>query len=158
MSEFLKRSEHNEADMAQDEPTEKKGGSIDHLREDTSKWIDGIPVELYGITFYMRRSNTREATKALRDLKIQLFRPGYELDEYDYVVLQGWWIAEFLCVGWENMYSSDGEVEYSIDAARTIFQNEQFYNSINNALVEECAKWQNFLFDQVKLEIENLKK
>lgn len=158
MSEFLKRSEHNEADMAQDEPTEKKGGNIDHLREDTGKWIDGAPVEKFGITFFMRRAGTKEAQLALRQLKMKMFRPGYEPDEYETMVLHGWWLAEYLCAGWKDMYSTDGELEYSIENARTVFQNESFYFSINNELILESLKWQNYLYDHIREEIENLKK
>lgn len=131
---------------------------LNTYREDLKKQKDGAPIYIGDSVFYVRRWGTPESLKVRRQLERELFSPFHKKIESDDSLLLAHWLAEYAVTNWENVYDDSGILEWSIDTARKVFLNPEFYLSLNQELFSFSMKYEHFLFDEVEDESEAIKK
>lgn len=128
------------------------------FREDLAKHTSGAPIYVGDACFYVRRWGTAEAQKALRDIRLGLFGPlhKHQIGDDDRIMAE--WLAEYGVTGWENVRGDDGPLGYDKQAARKVFLNPEYFQSLNSLLYVEAAKFENYLHDQAAEDLDALKK
>jgi hypothetical protein len=137
---------------------------LSSFSEDLKKHGGGAPIYVDSsdgqITFYVRRIGTNESNKALKDLRRSLFGPFHSAADDDISQLYANWLADYGVTGWDDLVDSDtGEpVLYSKQAARDLFLDESYFQSLNSILINSAASFENFLHDEKEEAIDNVKK
>lgn len=130
------------------------------LKEDLKKQSSGSPCYIYDMTFYVKRFGTKESNRELKEIKESLYglfpKPG-DIDEDD---VFSHWLAEYGVVGWDNVRDEeDGDpIPFSRSHCRSLFRNEEYWQSLNKALLNHCINFENYLHDQAYEDAKELKK
>lgn len=137
---------------------------LDNYREDLQKQKDGSPCYLDEGTFFIKRSGTPEVKKQLAEIRERLYgiflKDSNGIDEYR---IWAHWLAEFGVVGWDDIQHIDENgkavpLEFTREAARDIFLNEQYRRSLIPKLVEFSLNYENYLCEQSQEDVEQVKK
>ena len=88
--------------------------------------------------------------------KKQLY--GFVLSKMDSILIMAWWLSEYGCTGWGEVFSNGEPLEYSKANARSIFHNPAFYLSLNALLVQHAGNYNNYLHDEAEEDISEIKK
>lgn len=131
---------------------------LNDFREDLAKHDRGAPIYIRDACFYVRRWGSASAQKALRDLRLGLFGPLHQSQPGDDDRLMAEWLAEYGVAGWEGVSIADGGLPYSKSAARKVFLNPEYFQSLNAQLYNEAAKFENYLHEQAEEDLAALKK
>ena len=136
--------------------------NINEFRECLTLQKDGSALTIGDATFYIRRANTTEYTKAFVDIKKALFKPWYqehELTDDQILEATGHLLAEYLVAGWENVQDEDGnDVPFNESNASKIFTNQEYWQSLNLAIISHATNYSNYLHSKKKEDIEEAKK
>lgn len=129
-------------------------------REDLQKQQHGTPIYVGDSVFYVRRYGTANSKKAIKALKLELFGPLHKHEEHDDDLLLAHWLVEYGVSNWEGVAETDGgkPIKYSNAAARKIFLNPEYFQSLNLMLFNESMKFENYLHDQATEDTEAVKK
>lgn len=131
------------------------------FREDLALQEKGAPFVTSGGTFYVKRSGTDEFFKVRREIAARLFGIYLQPNPEKEIIILANMLAEYLVTGWDDVYSDDGEgilIPYSIDAARSIFLNKEYFLSLNKMIEEFSWNFSNYLQLQAEDDLEVLKK
>lgn len=136
--------------------------NLGNYREDLKAQMQGTPCEIDGAVFNVRRANTPEYNKAFVEIKRALFGVWYsESSLTDDQVLEatGHLLAEYLVTGWYGLFDENGvEVKHSQKAARDIFTDPEFYQTINLLIVNHSSRYDNYLKKKLEEDIDSAKK
>lgn len=130
------------------------------LREDHDKQGTGSPCYILDMTFYVKRIGTKEARQEIKEIREKLYGIFPKPDEVDENEIFAHWLAEYGVVNWEDVINdeTDEPIPFSRSFARKLFLNEEYWLSLNQALVAHAMNYENFLHEQVYKDIEELKK
>lgn len=134
--------------------------SLAYFRESLTKQSEGAPVHLAGITFYLRRWGTPESQEFLKTLNKKLFGPFHKAQVSDQDIIYSEWLAGYGVVGWDGCLDAETyePLEYSLEAARGIFTNQEYYLSLNRELINAATNFESYLFEEATEDLEELKK
>ena len=130
------------------------------LREDSEKQGAGSPCYILEMTFYVKRIGTKEARQEIKEIREKLYGIFPKPDEVDENEIFAHWLAEYGVVNWEDVINdeTDEPIPFSRSFARKLFLNEEYWLSLNQALVAHAMNYENYLHEQVYKDIEELKK
>ncbi len=128
------------------------------FRESLDKQKDGVPIYIGDSTFICRRYGTDESNKILKELTRLLYGPFHKTTQADADELFAHWLVEYGIVSWENVTDGEVIVEFNQNNARKIFLNPEMYMSLNRILYGDVNNFENYLYDETKEDIEDIKK
>lgn len=132
---------------------------LSDYREDLKLQQSGAPISVGDAEFYIKRIGTPESQKFIKELKLSLWGPFAKHDEQDYNELLAHWLTEYGCTGWDNVCDESGKpLPYSVDTARKVFLNKEYWLSLNVILTNAANTFENYLHDQTEEDAEALKK
>lgn len=127
--------------------------------ESTEKQNDGVPIYVEDATFYVRRYGTKKSNQLLKDLSKILFGPFHKKDESDPDLLFAHWLVEYGVVGWDGVFDESGNsISYDQSISRSTFLNPEMFLSLNKILFVEVNNFENYLYDSLEEDIEEIKK
>lgn len=158
------------------------------FREDEKKQKSGVPIFVGDAVFYCRRWGTPESQEVLKNLRKSLFGPFHQNQHGDDNLLIAHWLAEYGVIGWDGVLQESADEEqqyewyeffhrvkclfgrkkldkpkvaelpYSINAARNIFTNPEYFLSLNTAIFTGASNFENYLYDEAGEILEAIKK
>lgn len=132
---------------------------LSDYRENIELQKNGAPIPVGEADFFVRRHGTPEYKKFEKKLSQELFGPFHRHTETDDDLLRAHMLVEYLVTGWRNVKNIDGtELPYSIENARKIFLNPEYFLNINIILDNASRIFSNYLYEQADEDIEALKK
>jgi|SRR5690606_14891099 len=127
--------------------------------ESAEKQKGGAPIYIEDATFFARRYGTHESNKIVKSISRRLFGPFHKSQPEDNDLIFAHWLVEYGIIGWENVYNPDGSLlEYSEHNARLTFLNPEIFLSLNKLIYFELNNFENFLYDSLEEDIEDIKK
>ena len=128
--------------------------------EDTNKHIEGSPCYVNQMTFYVRRSGTKESSDFLKDISLKLYGAFPKPGEADESKIVAHWLAEYGVTDWENVTNDedDSPMEYSKPLCRQLFLSKKYWLSLNQVLFAHATNFENYLNDEAYQDAEVLKK
>lgn len=122
--------------------------NLANFREDTRKQAGGTPIYIGDATFYGKRYGTPACNAKIKEITLALFGPFHKWSEEASNIIHAHLLAEYLIVGWDDVFSEDGEpVPYFKATARQIFLDEEYHLSLNLTLINDLSRFENFLYD-----------
>lgn len=130
------------------------------LREDRERQEQGSPCYILEMTFFVKRIGTNQAKQEIKEIREKLYGLFPKPDEIDENEIFAHWLAEYGVVGWEEVVNNetDEPIEFNRSFARKLFLNEEYWLSLNQALIAHAMNYENFLHEQAYKDIEELKK
>jgi hypothetical protein len=134
--------------------------SLSSYRESTDKQRNGAPIYLLDMVFYVRRWGTKESQEFLKELNRKLFGPFHKSQVTDQDIIWSEWLCGYGVVGWENVLDAESgeQLEYSQEAARALFTNEEYFLSLNRDLITASTSFEHYLHEEANEDLEDLKK
>lgn len=134
--------------------------SLSYFRESKLKQSEGAPIHVGDITFYVRRWGTKESQGFLKELNKKLFGPFHKAQESDQEIIYSEWLSGYGVVGWDNCRDAENNeiLDYSIEVAREIFTNEEYYLSLNRLIISGAMNFEFYLHEEASEDLEGLKK
>lgn len=131
-----------------------------YFRESKLKQSEGAPIHIGDITFYVRRWGTPESQQFLKELNKKLFGPFHKAQESDLDLTYAEWICGYGVVGWDNCLDAETNlpIDYSLEAAREIFTNDEYYLSLNRLIINGAMNFEFYLHEEATEDLEDLKK
>lgn len=133
---------------------------LELLKEDREKHEQGSPCYILDMTFYVKRIGTKKAKKEIKEIREKLYGIFPKPDEVDENEIFAHWLAEYGVVNWKDVVNDDTEepIKFNRSFARRLFLNEDYWLSLNQALIAHAMNYENYLHEQVYKDIEELKK
>ena len=129
------------------------------FREDLQMQKDGAPIKAGDSTFYVKRSGTKEYYEKRRSITQKLFGLYLQPKQEDEIKINAYVLAEYLVTGWDDVFTEDGDsVDYSIQAAKEIFLDEEYQLSLNAILINSSWDFGNYLKLKMEEDLQELKK
>lgn len=128
------------------------------FRESLDKQKDGVPIYVGDSTFICRRYGTDESNKILKEITKLLYGPFHKASQADADEVFANWLCEYGIVGWENVTDGSEPVEFNSINSRKIFLNPEMFMSLNRVLYADVNNFENYLHDETKEDIEDIKK
>lgn len=130
---------------------------ISMYKEDKEKQEQGSPCYYGDAYFNVKRANTPEYQVQIEEIKNNLY--GFAPKEVDNNKIVAYWLAEYGVTGWDGVLDEeDKELIFSRENARGVFLNPAFHLSLNLLLLQHAGNYNNYLFDAVNADIEQIKK
>ena len=133
--------------------------NLEDFKEDLVKQDKGSPCYVNrdsDACFFVRRADGADYVKEIEEITQQLY--GFDRANVDHNLVIAWWLSEYGCTGWENLYSAGENLEYSKVNARLTFHNPSYFLSLNPLLLQHARDYNNYLFDAANKEVEEIKK
>lgn len=132
---------------------------LSEYRESKELHDKGAPISVGDAVFYIRRLGTPKAQAFMKELKLSLWGPFANHAEQDANELLAHWLTEYGCTGWDGVQGESGEdLPYSMQAARKVFLNTEYWLSLNAILTNAATMFENYLHEQLEQDIDALKK
>lgn len=124
--------------------------------ENPDKQEQGSPLYLDDGFICVKRIHTVEYNKQRESIRNSIY--GFSPNDIDENLITGHWLAEHGVTGWDGILDGDKELKFSRENARAVFLNPNYKLSLNALLINHAANYANYLFDEVKEDIEAVKK
>lgn len=131
---------------------------LDNFREDPEKQNGGTPIYIGDATFFCKRWGTPESAKFIRQVKLEIMGPLHKYQPGDDDLILAEWLAGYGVTNWSGVFSGESELKYSPQNARKVFLNPEYFLSLNQMIFIESQKFQNYLYEQVQEDTEEIKK
>lgn len=130
--------------------------NLDLLAECQEKQEKGSPCYLDDGIFFVKRINTREYHKQREQIKNREY--GFSSPDVDENLITAMWLSEFGVTGWEVISEGDEQLEFNRANAASVFLNPRYRLSLNVLLINHAGNYANYLLEDVKEDIEQVKK
>ena len=130
--------------------------NLELFAEDPKKQESGSPYYLDDGVFYIKRIHTLEYNKQREQIKNREY--GFSSREVDENLITAMWLAEFGVTDWDGILDGDKELKFTRANANAVFLNINYRLSLNALLISHAANYANYLFDESKEDIEQVKK
>lgn len=134
--------------------------ALEMLKEDPEKQDLGSPCYIYKMCIYVKRVDTPEYHKQIKEIMETLYGPFPNPNQVSMDEVHAHWLGEFGVTGWDNMREEeDGElIPYEPKHCRGLFLNKEYWLSLNRLLIEHAKNFEHYLYDQAYEDAETLKK
>jgi hypothetical protein len=129
---------------------------LSDFAECPDKQEQGSPLYLDDGFICVKRIHTVEYNKQRESIRNSIY--GFSPNDVDENLITGHWLAECGVTGWNGVLDGDKELEFTRENARAVFLNPNYKLSLNALLINHAANYANYLFDEVKEDIEAAKK
>ncbi len=129
---------------------------LNNFAECPDKQEGGSPLYLDDGSIFVKRIHTAEYNKQRESIRNNIY--GFSPNEIDENLITAHWLAEHGVTNWDGIFDGNKELEFTRKNARAVFLNPNYKLSLNALLINHAANYANYLFDEVKEDIEQVKK
>lgn len=130
---------------------------LSSFRENTDKQDSGSPCLIGDAYFDVRRANTPEYQMQIEDIRNKLY--GFAPKNVDANEVIAHWLAEHGVTDWGGVLDEgDLPLEFNKQNCRSVFLNPEYHLSLNALLIQHAGNYQNYLYDEVNKDVEEIKK
>ena len=130
--------------------------NLELFAEDPRKQEGGSPFYIDDGFICVKRIHTVEYNKQREQIKNREY--GFSSREVDESLITAMWLAEFGVTDWDGVFDGDKELKFTRANANAVFLNPNYRLSLNALLINHAANYANYLFDESKEDIEQVKK
>lgn len=130
--------------------------NLELFAEDPQKQEKGSPLHIDDGFICVKRIHTAEYNKQREQIKNREY--GFSSREVDENLITAMWLAEFGVTDWDGILEGDKELKFTRANALAVFLNPNYRLSLNALLINHAANYANYLFDESKEDIEQVKK
>ncbi len=135
---------------------------LNDYKEDLKKQSGGVSIHTDAGEFIVRRWGNKESNKVLADIEREDYNPFENLTDSEKSDRKSEQLAKWLAIygvcGWSGVKESGKELKFSRKTAYEIFTNPAYFLSLNLRLINAAMDYENFLIDDAKEDIEQVKK
>ena len=128
--------------------------------EDQDLKVKGVPIyptsdEGY---FLVPRVGGFQFQKQIQKITKQIYGIYHNQEDIELNRVYAAWLGEFV-TGWDGVLDSEGnELEFNRENCRAVFNNESYKDSLVPLLIEKASRYENYLTQEGREAIEELKK
>lgn len=131
--------------------------NLSNYKESKEKKESGSPCYVEDAHFDVKRINTAEYHKQIEEITKREY--GFAPKEVDNNLILATWLCEHGVTGWDGVIGDDDQdLKYSKRTARKVFLNPDYFMSLNALLLHHAGNYNNYLYDEIVEDIENIKK
>ena len=130
---------------------------LSNYKESSRKQEAGSPCYVEEAHFDVKRIGTPEYSKQIDEITKKEY--GFAPKDVDNNLIIAVWLCEYGVTGWDGVIGEDDkELAYNKRNARKVFMNPDYFMSLNLLLIQHAGNYNNYLYDDLLVDIENVKK